>query len=417
MADYNLLDRALDSSPSAVAYRISRALAEMNPGKHVLETDDPSFDPWRFAHGGECEISRSKSAHTQIETEWHGPGKGATESPGNSWLDVVWKGKRCQVVQASFWAGYNHITRRWLVADDAEVARRMFLEVCEFCHALRKEIMVFNGGCWSRSHELYEAVRASSFDDLFLAGALKQDIKEDLTQFLSARAEYERYGVPWKRGVLFVGPPGNGKTHCLRATIKLLDVPCLYVQSVKSKYETEDANLGRVFKEARRMTPCCLVLEDLDAMITPKNRSFFLNQIDGFEKNAGILTLATTNHPERLDPAILDRPSRFDRKYHFGLPALEERVAYVAHWNGRLDAQMRVDEAELARLAEHTAGFSYAYVKELFVSSMVRWMATKAEGAMKRILGEQLELLRAQMTSEPAAEATAPIEKGGEEHE
>ena len=73
-------------------------------------------------------------------------------------------------------------------------------------------------------------------------------------------------------------------------------------------------------------------------MITDQNRSFFLNQLDGFAHNDGILTLATTNHPDRLDPAIVDRPSRFDRKYHFGLPALRARARTWRMWNGTLDA-------------------------------------------------------------------------------
>jgi AAA+ superfamily predicted ATPase len=77
--------------------------------------------------------------------------------------------------------------------------------------------------------------------------------------------EYEKYRVPWKRGVLFVGPPGNGKTHCLRATVKVLGVPCLYVHSLKSRYDADDRNILKVFERARTYTPSCLVFEDLDA--------------------------------------------------------------------------------------------------------------------------------------------------------
>jgi SpoVK/Ycf46/Vps4 family AAA+-type ATPase len=69
-------------------------------------------------------------------------------------------------------------------------------------------------------------------------------------------------------------------------------------------------------------------MEDIDSMVTDKIRSLFLNELDGFATNVGVVVLATTNHPERLDPAILDRPSRFDRKYYFELPAEAERRAY-----------------------------------------------------------------------------------------
>ena len=57
-----------------------------------------------------------------------------------------------------------------------------------------------------------------------------------------------------------------------------------------------------------------LILEDLDSLINDKNRSFFLNQLDGLENNDGLLVIGSTNHYDRLDPAITKRPSRFDRK-------------------------------------------------------------------------------------------------------
>jgi len=113
---------------------------------------------------------------------------------------------------------------------------------------------------------------------------------------------YERYGVPWKRGVLFLGPPGNGKTHTLKALLNASPgVPCLYVKSFKADYRgTDQDNIRKVFGRARACAPCLLVLEDLDSLIDDENRSFFLNELDGFADNAGIVTLATTNHPDKL---------------------------------------------------------------------------------------------------------------------
>jgi len=54
--------------------------------------------------------------------------------------------------------------------------------------------------------------------------------------------------------------------------------------------------------------------------------------LDGFEQNHGMIVLTTTNHPDRIDPAIIDRPSRFDRKYHFHLPTRQERQEYLTVW-------------------------------------------------------------------------------------
>ena len=87
----------------------------------------------------------------------------------------------------------------------------------------------------------------------------------------------------------------------------------LYVKSFKS-WSGEEASMQQVFDKARQMSPCVLILEDLDSLINDQNRSFFLNQIDGLQSNDGLLIIGTTNHFDRLDPASNDRPSRFDRK-------------------------------------------------------------------------------------------------------
>jgi AAA+ superfamily predicted ATPase len=403
-----LLDDALANAGSATSYRISRGLAAGFPGKAILETTEGEFDPWEHGGGGNCDIAPAPEVHSELVAHWSGPGKGMATGPLNACLAVQWKGHALHVVQAHWSEAFQTRTARWVVADSMEVARSFFLEVIEWCHAPKREILTFNGGCWNKSKSLYEAIAAATFDDLILAGSLKDAIVRDFADFLASRAEYEKYGVPWKRGVLLVGPPGNGKTHCLRATVKSLGVACLYVQSIQSRYEPDDANILKVFKHARTLTPCCLVFEDLDAMITPQNRSFFLNQLDGFHDNPGILTIATTNHPERLDPAILSRPSRFDRKYHFEPPALPERLAYVRQWNRKFDVAMRLRPEEEEAIASSTDGFSFAYLKELFVASMVRWMADKKAGDMPRLIEEQQGVLREHLRSDAAAPPPKP---------
>jgi SpoVK/Ycf46/Vps4 family AAA+-type ATPase len=69
-----------------------------------------------------------------------------------------------------------------------------------------------------------------------------------------------------------------------------------------------------IFEKARQVAPCILVLEDLDSLVNDRNRSYFLNQVDGLEDNNGILIIGTTNYLDRLDPGLSKRPSRFDRK-------------------------------------------------------------------------------------------------------
>jgi AAA+ superfamily predicted ATPase len=166
--------------------------------------------------------------------------------------------------------------------------------------------------------------------------------------------------------------PIASKTHTVKALVNLTKQPCLYVKSFNGYWGTDDDRIRDVFTRSRKTTPSIVVLEDLDSLIDKENRAFFLNELDGFAMNTGVVVIATTNHPEKLDPAILDRPSRFDRKYYFTLPAPPERLAYVVSWNQSLKPELRVTEVSLPKLVEATDGFSFAYLKELFLSSRGR---------------------------------------------
>jgi AAA+ superfamily predicted ATPase len=184
----------------------------------------------------------------------------------------------------------------------------------------------------------------------------------------------------------------------VKALINQAKQPCLYVKSFKSNYGTEHDNIRSVFTRARHTTPSIVVLEDLDSLIDDKSRSFFLNELDGFALNTGVVVLATTNHPERLDPAILDRPSRFDRKYYFALPAEAERLAYVRRWNASLEPELKMSEPLISKIAEQTEGFSFAYMKELFLSSMMQWIAQPEPDGMGGCMTNRVKALREQMT-------------------
>jgi len=182
----------------------------------------------------------------------------------------------------------------------------------------------------------------------------------------------------------------------VKALVNQLEKPCLYVKGFKSEYETDQENIRQVFQRARLTIPCLLILEDLDSMIDDKSRAFFLNELDGFETNTGVVVLATTNHPDRLDPAILDRPSRFDRKYFFDLPGDAERTAYIAAWNKKLQPELRISETVAMAVVNQTGGFSFAYLKELFLSSMMDWIKSNGD-AMDAVILRQVNQLSEQM--------------------
>ena len=399
MIEYNILGEVLALPGGAITYELSRLLAGRFPDAAVVEGTENLFDLVAAAEGGFCAVEASASVHNQVATEYD-KDEGTKPAPQNAWYHVDWRGRRLQVVLLTLECCQHH----WIVAPTRFVGERFLAEVCAWNTEVRDEVLVFDDGSWSKDAALRRAIEGSTFDNLILKGELKAEIRGDVERFFAARATYERYGVPWKRGLVFIGPPGNGKTHALKALINATGKPCLYVKSFACSYQTEHDMIRAVFDRARKSAPCLLVFEDLDSLINDKNRAFFLNELDGFADNTGIVTVATTNHPERLDPAILDRPSRFDRKFHFDLPALAERRAYLQRWSGSLEPSLRLDAAELEEVVAATEGFSFAYLKELFVSSMVAWFERRDTDRLGAVVVATAPKLRAEMASAPPAE-------------
>ncbi len=395
----NLISEALRQPPRLTGYFVSRKLAQRLSDKTFVEGSDYSFNLEAFARAGLCAVVNDPLLYCQTTTEWKGLGRDFEQEIDNAWLNVLWDGHLLDVLLISWDEAGCGSCRHWIVAETREIAESFFRAACTWNIEVRGEVLVYSGGGWHKNEELYRSIKSATFDNLILPDTLKEELLGDFRRFFAMREVYEKYKVTWKRGVLLIGPPGNGKTHAVKALINELGQPCLYVKSFKSYRGTEHDNLRQVFARARKTTPCLLVLEDLDSLVTKESRSFLLNELDGFAANTGLVVLATTNHPERLDPALLDRPSRFDRKYYFELPAPRERERYLRCWNADFEPEMRMPEALVPQLVGLTKGFSFAYLKELLLSSMMQWINSPQPGAMGAVMAERAVVLRSQMSS------------------
>ena len=164
-----------------------------------------------------------------------------------------------------------------------------------------------------------------STDDLVLPAALRRRIDIDIIGFFDAKvaAMYLAMGLPHRRGVLLHGPPGNGKTTLIRAIgAALPEVPVLILRP-SGAFDSDD--LQQVLRRWSRQAPAILVIEDLNWLLKSIDVSLLLNLLDGIDSRSGIgdgglMLIATTNHPEQLDPALNNRPGRFDVVIEIPLP-------------------------------------------------------------------------------------------------
>ncbi|MEK6536710.1 MAG: ATP-binding protein [Actinomycetota bacterium] len=223
---------------------------------------------------------------------------------------------------------------------------------------LDHEVFVLNGGGFIRLPKL-------GWDDLILPGDMGAEIRRNVESFLRARDHYRKLRLPFRRGLLFVGPPGGGKSTAAKIIMANVKARPLLLSL---RDEIKDSTIESAFREAASLPPAILLIEDLDKLTSSKNvaMSYLLNLLDGLETHEGFLLIATSNEPEKIDRALLHRPSRFDRVFHFGLPGTDERRRLLA-----LRGQGRFLDQALAEAAEATAGLTLAYVQEVVVSAML----------------------------------------------
>ncbi|KAF8419401.1 P-loop containing nucleoside triphosphate hydrolase protein [Tirmania nivea] len=300
--------------------------------------------------------------------------------------------------------------------NSKELVKDLILRASYWGQELHNEVWVFDDGYWQKDAALWDGMQKANWDDVILPPNLKSDIRGEIRSFFKNKSTCDDIGIAWKRGIIMHGPPGNGKTISLKAIMKevyysfaISPIPTLYVRSLQSVGGQEA--LRSIFEKARSVAPCMLVLEDLDSLINPENRSYFLNQMDGLDDNNGIFVVGTTNNLDVLDPGFVARPSRFDRKYEFGLPGTGEggRPTYVEYWRKKLENRpgIQFPESLVTKIVDLTKRFSFADMKEAFVGTLLLIASRQdngdeedGEGIFEKLILQQVKILRKQVRNE-----------------
>ena len=187
---------------------------------------------------------------------------------------------------------------------------------------------------------------------------------------------YEQVGLAPPRGILLVGPAGTGKTAMARALSGEKQIPLIAIDGPQlySKWlgDSERA-LREVFKKARRAAPCILFFDTIDALapkfgadqfatdVYQRILSQLLREIDNLRDVKGVILLAATDRPERIEPALL-RSGRFDYTLPFAKPDAADRAAIMRLCCRRVPLAPDVDFKELAGRLE---GFTGADIESL----------------------------------------------------
>jgi AAA+ superfamily predicted ATPase len=226
----------------------------------------------------------------------------------------------------------------------------------------------------------------SGWEDLFLPEDIKKDIKDLVENFLESKDFYLKNRIPWKRGILLYGKPGNGKTSIIRTIMSVYNF-----KPVTIAPGVNDDAVREAFSYAEEQSPALLYFEDLDSLLEKNvDISAFLNLMDGISAKNGLLVVATANEIKKLKTNITDRPSRFDRKFEIPLPNQEMAYIYLRRWFGNLITSKKC--RELAKYAQRYE-FSYAYLKELYISSMFEALANNRKSPTEKDVQNALNRL------------------------
>lgn len=210
-------------------------------------------------------------------------------------------------------------------------------------------------------------------------------VLSEIQNFWDKKNLFQEYNLVHKRGILMWGPPGSGKSCCIKFVMK--DViekrggivvkfthPMLFIEGM------------RILREIEPKTPVVVLMEDIDAIVSSFSESEVLNILDGVDRVELVVFLATTNYPELLGSRIVNRPSRFDKRFKIHHPNAQSRLIYFKHIicdderakNEGLNTLEQRDAfvyskaismgINLETWVNDTVGFSIAHLKELFVA-------------------------------------------------
>lgn len=357
------LTLALDSNPGdIVAERLLTGLpltSSLTARKHSWER---FIEDWAIPSGISPRIAVSMQRERQLNA-----------APTAVW-DLDWqecpialklKGLEHPVVSVKVPVAFPHSevptfeTEQWLITSREDAAK--LLRVVQQVQQESARSLETVGG-------KTRFVARYDWDMIVLEPAVRRLVKGDFELFFEREEWFRTHNLPYRRGYLFWGNPGNGKTQTIRVMASHPYVKPFAIDLCDVEHESRD--LTRLFERASESTPALIILEDIDRAFPSEGKqtrerkvSFqtLLNCLDGVGSQDGVIVVATANNPTHLDPAILKRPGRFDRVVQFRNPDASLRRQYYELLNPILSGE------QFETAIQKTQGFSFAQLRETYI--------------------------------------------------
>jgi len=225
-------------------------------------------------------------------------------------------------------------------------------------------------------------LRTVDRDEVILPKATLDLLDRNVIGFARQRGRLSEYGLSTKKGILFYGPPGNGKTYTVHYLSKALEGHTTFLVTAE-----QVGYLGEYMTLARLLQPSVVVIEDVDLIARDRTLTEdacdevllhkLLNEMDGLRPDADVLFILTTNRPETLETALASRPGRIDQAIEFPLPDAEGRAKLIRLYSCGLSLQDDV----IAATVRKTENVSASFIKELMRRSAQFQIERDEDGA------------------------------------